>query len=53
MVVSDLGVAYPLGEPEVLEVLGYGGVTPVRMPAGLVARIPIGSGLSHAAALRR
>ncbi len=53
MVVSDLGVAYPLGEPKVLEVLGYGGVTPVRMPAGLVARIPIGSGLSHAAALQR
>jgi type VII secretion protein EccB len=53
LVVTDLGVAYPLANAETLEVLGYGGVEPVRMPAGLVARIPLGSGLSHEAALRR
>ncbi|WP_424184572.1 type VII secretion protein EccB [Actinokineospora sp. G85] len=53
VVVTDLGVAHPLGDPGVLEVLGYGGVEPVRMPAGLVARVPMGSGLDHAAALRR
>lgn len=53
MVVTDQGISYPLAEPKVLDVLGYGGVRPVRMPAGLVARIPLGSGLSHDAALRR
>ncbi len=53
LVVTDLGVAYPLAEAAVLDVLGYGGVEPVRMPAGLVARIPLGPGLSHDAALRR
>lgn len=53
MVVTDQGIAYPLAAPEVMKVLGYDGVRPVRMPAGLVARIPLGSGLSHEAALRR
>jgi len=53
MVITDLGVAYPLAEPSVLEVLGYKGVRPVRMPASLVARMPMGSGLSHAAAMQR
>jgi type VII secretion protein EccB len=53
MVVTDQGVAYPLAAPEVMKVLGYDGVEPVRMPAGLVARIPLGSGLSHEAALQR
>ncbi|MBB4906417.1 type VII secretion protein EccB [Actinophytocola algeriensis] len=53
LVVTDLGVAYPLASTDVLDVLGYGGVEPVRMPAGLVARIPIGPGLSHEAALSR
>jgi type VII secretion protein EccB len=53
MLVTDMGMAYPLAEPEVLEVLGYDNVEPVRMPAGLVARIPMGSGLSHAAAMQR
>ncbi|MGH3762642.1 type VII secretion protein EccB [Actinophytocola sp.] len=53
MVVTDLGISYPLAEDKVLDVLGYGGIEPVRMPAGLVARIPLGSGLSHDAAMRR
>lgn len=53
LVVTDQGIAYPLAEPDLLKVLGYDGVQPVRMPAGLVARIPLGSGLSHEAALQR
>lgn len=53
LVVTDLGIAYPLADAAVLDVLGYGDVDPVRMPASLVARIPLGPGLSHDAALRR
>ena len=53
LIVTDLGVAHPLADPQLLDVFGYGGVEPVRMPAGLVARIPMGSGLSHDAAMRR
>jgi type VII secretion protein EccB len=53
LVVTDLGIGYPLAEPKVLEVLGYPGVRPVGMPAGVVARIPMGSGLGHDAAMRR
>lgn len=53
LVITDQGVAHPLASVELLTVLGYDGVTPVRMPAGLVARIPMGSGLSHEAALQR
>ncbi|KOV87228.1 type VII secretion protein EccB [Nocardia sp. NRRL S-836] len=53
IVVTDQGIAYPLADPKVVEVLGFAGVQPVRMPAGLVARIPSGSGLGHDAALRR
>ncbi|MEU4193252.1 type VII secretion protein EccB [Kribbella sp. NPDC026611] len=49
-VVTDLGRAYPVAKPEVLTALGYQGVTPVRMPATLISRIPEGSGLSPAAA---
>ena len=48
--VSDLGVYYPLAGPELLGALGYAGVQPVRMPAGLVARIPAGDGLDAEAA---
>ncbi|TDO50633.1 type VII secretion protein EccB [Kribbella sp. VKM Ac-2527] len=50
MLVSDLGIAYPLAGPEVQNTLGFDGVQPIRMPAGLVARIPRGSGLDPAAA---
>lgn len=53
LVITDQGIAHPLASKEVLAVLGYEGVEPVRVPAGLVARIPVGSGLSHEAALRR
>jgi type VII secretion protein EccB len=53
LVVTDQGIAHPLASADVLKVLGYDGVTPVRMPSGLVARVPMGSGLSHEAALQR
>jgi type VII secretion protein EccB len=53
LVVTDQGVAHPLASVDVLKVLGYDGVEPVRIPAGLVARIPVGPGLSHDAALQR
>lgn len=45
-IVTDLGRAFPLAEPEVLETLGYQGVTPIRIPATLITRIPQGSGLN-------
>lgn len=53
MIVTDQGRAFPLDSREIAEVLGYGGVAPVRVPAALVARVPQGSGLSHRAALTR
>jgi hypothetical protein len=46
-------MTYPLAEPEVLGILGYENVRPIRLPASVVARIPMGSGLSHDAAMRR
>ncbi|MGQ0840906.1 type VII secretion protein EccB [Actinokineospora sp.] len=52
-VVTDLGRGYSLADPDVLGVLGYSGVRPVRVPAGLMARVPQGNGLSHQAAMRR
>ncbi|MFF1817249.1 type VII secretion protein EccB [Kribbella sp. NPDC058245] len=51
-VITDLGRAYPLADPKLLEILGYSGVVPIRIPAQLVARIPQGSGLDPAAAVR-
>ncbi|MGC4940409.1 type VII secretion protein EccB [Kribbella sp. DT2] len=51
-VITDLGRTYPLADPALLEPLGYQGVLPVRIPAQLVARIPQGSGLDPAAAVR-
>lgn len=53
MLVTDMGMSYPLAEPAVLKMLGYENVEPVQLPASLVSRIPMGSGLSHDAAMRR
>jgi len=50
--VTDLGRSHPF-DPALLEVLGYGGVRPVRIPEALVARIPQGSGLTPAAAMKQ
>jgi len=51
-VITDLGRAYPLSDPKVLESLGYKGIQPLRIPAQLVARIPQGSGLDPTAAIQ-
>jgi hypothetical protein len=49
-VVTDLGVRYAVPGREVLGMLGYGGVRPVRMPASLVALLPSGRALNPDAA---
>jgi type VII secretion protein EccB len=49
-VITDMGRAYPLPDPKLLDALGYGNVQPVPIPASLVARIPQGPGLDPAAA---
>jgi type VII secretion protein EccB len=50
MLVTDQARAYPLAGPEVLGILGYDKATPLRLPAGLVTRVPLGSGLDPTAA---
>ncbi|WP_390624261.1 type VII secretion protein EccB [Fodinicola feengrottensis] len=52
-VVTDLGIGYPLASRDVLGWLGYDGVTPVKVPAALMARLPQGPGLSQGAAMQR
>jgi type VII secretion protein EccB len=47
---TDLGVRYPVSTVDVLAMLGYGAVAPVRVPAGLVALLPAGRVLDPAAA---
>jgi type VII secretion protein EccB len=49
-VVTDLGVRYAVPNREVLGMLGYGGVRPVRMPANLVSLLPSGHSLDPNAA---
>ncbi|SCL27834.1 type VII secretion protein EccB [Micromonospora rhizosphaerae] len=49
-VVTDLGRRYVLAGREVLGMLGYSDVRPVRLPAGLVSLVPAGSPLDPAAA---
>jgi type VII secretion protein EccB len=49
-IVTDMGRAYPLADPAVLEVLGYQNVSPVQVRAELVSRLPQGSGLNPSAA---
>ncbi|GAA4576223.1 type VII secretion protein EccB [Micromonospora coerulea] len=49
-VVTDLGRRYVLAGGGVLGMLGYSGVKPVRLPAGLVSLVPAGSPLDPAAA---
>lgn len=52
-VVTDLGVHHPLASADTLTALGYDGAPRVRLPAGLVARIPTAAALDPAAALRQ
>ncbi|MDG4807467.1 type VII secretion protein EccB [Micromonospora sp. WMMD1120] len=49
--ISPQGIRYPLGSPETLEVLGYGGVTPLAVPGSLLSLIPTGPTLNHENAL--
>jgi ESX secretion system ATPase EccB len=49
-IVTDAGVRYPLANPDLLAALGFGGVAPVRVPAGLVSLVPSGPALDPAAA---
>jgi type VII secretion protein EccB len=48
--VSDLGIAYPLPSADVLGLLGYSGVRAQRLPAALVALLPVGPALDPAVA---
>ncbi|MFG1897939.1 type VII secretion protein EccB [Micromonospora zamorensis] len=49
-VVTDLGRRYVLADREVLPMLGYRSVRPLRLPAGLVSLVPAGATLDPAAA---
>jgi len=49
-VVSELGVRYPVPAADVLGILGYGGVTPVRLPSAVVSLLPVGPALDPTAA---
>lgn len=45
--ISPQGIRYPLGSAATLEVLGYGGVTPLAVPGSLLALIPTGPTLDR------
>ncbi|MET8353091.1 type VII secretion protein EccB [Micromonospora sp. NPDC005206] len=49
-VVTDLGRRYVLADRDVLAMLGYRDVRPLRLPAGLVSLVPAGATLDPAAA---
>jgi type VII secretion protein EccB len=49
-IITDLGIRYPVASHDVLAMLGYSGVTPVRVPAELVSLLPTGPGLDQLAA---
>ncbi|WP_158894701.1 type VII secretion protein EccB [Amycolatopsis anabasis] len=49
--ITDQGKAYPLASPAVPGILGYGEAKPVRLPAEIVGRVPLGSGLDPAKVL--
>jgi type VII secretion protein EccB len=48
--VGDNGLLYPLSDSGVPAILGYAGVKPVRLSAGVAARMPLGPPLSAQAA---
>ena len=48
--VTDVARRYPLPDAKVAQLLGYGDVAPVRIPAALVAMVPEGAVLDPAAA---
>lgn len=48
--VADSGTKFAVASPEVLAALGYGSVSPVRLPAPLLKLVPSGPALSQQAA---
>ncbi|GAA1589201.1 type VII secretion protein EccB [Actinoplanes couchii] len=50
--VTDNGIQYPLAARELLAKLGYSGVQPTRIPAQLIAYLPIGPALDPVRAAR-
>jgi hypothetical protein len=48
--VSELGTRYPVPGADVLAMLGYGGVTPARIPSSVVSLLPVGPALDPASA---
>lgn len=51
-VVTDLGRRHEIVTADVLSTLGYGGVRPIRLPAGVVSLVPAGVALDPEAARR-
>jgi hypothetical protein len=51
--VTDEGRRYGISDDDARDTLGYGDMTPVQMPASLVARIPAGDALDPKAAHQR
>ncbi|MGC4865325.1 type VII secretion protein EccB [Micromonospora sp. DT53] len=45
--ISPQGIRYPLASAETLDVLGYGGITPLAVPGSLLALIPTGPTLDR------
>ncbi|MFG1838866.1 type VII secretion protein EccB [Micromonospora sp. NPDC049175] len=45
--ITPQGIRYPLGSAATLDVLGYGGVTPLAVPGSLLALIPTGPTLTQ------
>ncbi len=52
LIVTDMGRAYALSDPDLLKLFGYEAARPVQLPASLVARLPQGPGLDPAQAVR-
>jgi hypothetical protein len=48
--ITDLGTSYPVPSREVLQMLGYTGMQPLRLPAGLIKLLPQGRSLDPDAA---
>jgi hypothetical protein len=48
--IVDTGVRYPLPDQQTADVLGYGDVTPLPLPAPVLALLPVGNPLNREAA---
>jgi type VII secretion protein EccB len=51
LVVTDLGISYPVSDPDLLPMLGYSAAAAVDIPATLAKLLPTGPTLDRAAAL--